>query len=72
MRPPAPTRIDLLKLADKLRPLADIEATQLMLKLVLHERPQHPISIFGDGRMLVFGTEDPTVARSIYARVIGT
>lgn len=71
VRPPAPTRIDLLKLADKVRPLADVEATQLMLKLVLHERPLHPISIFGDGRMLVFGTEDAAVARSLYARVIG-
>lgn len=71
VRPPAPTRIDLLKLADKVRPLADIDVTQLMLKLVLHEKPQHPISIFGDGRMLVFGTEDPKVARAIYARVIG-
>lgn len=71
VRPPAPTRIDLLRLAEKVRPLADIDATALMLKLVLHERPQHPISIFGDGRMLVFGTEDPALARSLYARVVG-
>lgn len=65
------TRIDLRQLAERLRPLATIEATQLMLKLVLHEKPQHPISIFGDGRMLVFGTDDPAVARSLYARVVG-
>lgn len=72
VRAPAPTRIDLLRLAEKLRPLATVDATQLMLKLVLHEKPANPISIFGDGRMLVFGTEDPKVARSLYARVIGT
>jgi adenylyltransferase/sulfurtransferase len=71
VRPPLPTRIDLLKLAEKVRPIADIDATQLMLKLVLHEKPQHPISIFGDGRMLVFGTDDPALARGLYARVVG-
>ncbi len=72
VRPPSPTRIDLLKLADKLRPIATVDATQLMLKLILNEKPDHPINLFGDGRMLVFGTDDPTVARSIYARVVGT
>ena len=71
VRAPAPTRLDLLKLAERLRPLADVDATQLMLKLILHEKPEHAISIFGDGRMLVFGTDDPAVARGIYARVIG-
>ncbi len=71
VRPPAPTRIDLLKLAERVRHLAVVDATQLMLKLILHEKPEYPINIFGDGRMLVFGTDDPKVARGIYARVIG-
>lgn len=71
VRPPTSTRIDLASLASRLAPIAKVEATSLMLKLMLHERPEQWMSVFGDGRAIVFGTADLAVARSLYARVIG-
>ena len=72
VRPATPTRIDLAALAGRLRPVATLDATDLMLKVELRERPEHWLSIFGDGRAIVFGTSDLALARAMYARVIGT
>ena len=71
VRPPAPTRVDLAKLASRLASIASIETTQLMVKVVLPDRPTLKLSVFGDGRMLVVGTEDVALARGIYARIVG-
>ena len=71
VRPPAPTRIDLGALGKRLAAVATVDATPLMLKLTLHERPELWMSVFGDGRAIVFGTNELPVARSLYARVIG-
>lgn len=71
IRPPRPTRLDLQAVANRLMPIADVVATQLMLKLVLKDRPELALSLFADGRMIVFGTGDKAVARSVYSRVVG-
>jgi adenylyltransferase/sulfurtransferase len=71
VRPPVAGRVDLASLAARLSAVATIDATSMMLNLSLHERPELLLTVFGDGRMIVFGTTDPQVARSIYARVIG-
>ncbi|HEY1422379.1 MAG TPA: ThiF family adenylyltransferase [Candidatus Acidoferrum sp.] len=39
--------------------------------LVKFAVPPHEITVFGDGRAIVKGTTDPSIARSLYARYIG-
>ena len=64
-------RVDLTALSSRLKPIAAVAATELMLKVSLHERPELSMNVFGDGRMIVFGPTDPALARSMYARVVG-
>ncbi|MFT3788475.1 MAG: ThiF family adenylyltransferase [Tepidisphaeraceae bacterium] len=64
-------RVDLRQLRERLKSVADLDASDLMLKAVLHDRPELALTIFADGRMIVFGSEDPVLARSIYSRVVG-
>lgn len=71
VRGPAGRRIDLQTVASRLARSATLAPSELMLRLVLHDRQDLAVSLFADGRMLVFGTEDRALARSIYARVVG-
>ena len=34
--------------------------------------PPYEMTVFGDGRAIIKGTRDPAVARSLYARYIGS
>jgi adenylyltransferase/sulfurtransferase len=34
--------------------------------------PPYEMTVFADGRAIVKGTQDPAIARSLYARYIGT
>jgi len=61
--------IDLSALAAKLAPLGPVRANGLLLRF---ERPPHTITVFPDGRALIQGTTDPALARSLYARFIGS
>ena len=61
--------IDLTALAAKLSPLGAVRANGLLLRF---ERPPHTITVFPDGRALIQGTTDPALARSLYARFIGS
>ena len=61
--------IDLTALAAKLTPLGPVRANGLLLRF---ERPPHTITVFPDGRALIQGTTDIAIARSLYARFIGT
>lgn len=73
VRPPSGTRVrlDLPSLEQRLAKLGVVDRSELMLKFIESARPDLAITIFADGRMLVFGTEDPAVARSAYSRVVG-
>jgi adenylyltransferase/sulfurtransferase len=46
----------------------DIRSNDLLLRF---HRGQHTITVFADGRAIIQGTTDITVARSLYARFIG-
>jgi len=61
--------IDLTALAAKLSPLGPVRANGLLLRF---ERAPHTITVFPDGRALIQGTTDPALARSLYARFIGS
>jgi molybdopterin-synthase adenylyltransferase len=61
--------INLTTLAQKLSPLGTVRANGLLLRF---ERPPHTITVFPDGRALIQGTTDRALARSLYARFIGS
>jgi adenylyltransferase/sulfurtransferase len=63
-----PKQIDFTKLAEQLRDAGEVSYNRFLLKLKTGE---HEITVFPDARCIIKGTDDPNVARSIYARYIG-
>ena len=61
--------IDLVALRKQLAPLGEVRANGLLLRF---ERPPYSITVFPDGRALVQGTTDIGLARSLYARFLGS
>jgi len=49
--------------------IQDLRSNDLLLRF---RRGPHTVTLFPDGRALIQGTTDPTVARSLYARFIGS
>lgn len=60
--------VDLPALAARLEPLGSVRANEFALRF---ETPPYLLTVFPDGRVIVKGTTDPGVARSVYARYIG-
>jgi adenylyltransferase/sulfurtransferase len=61
--------VDLAALRERLSPLGQVRANGLLLRF---ERPPYTLTVFPDGRALVQGTTDAGVARSLYARYLGS
>ncbi|MGZ7047802.1 MAG: ThiF family adenylyltransferase [Methanobacterium sp.] len=61
--------INLWELASKLEHLGRVKCADFIM---LFKTDLHEISVFKDGRAIIKGTNDENVARSIYARFIGT
>lgn len=61
--------LDLTALEQRLAPLGRVRANGLLLRF---ERAPHTITVFPDGRALIQGTTDVALARSLYARFIGS
>jgi adenylyltransferase/sulfurtransferase len=61
--------IDLLELKTRLQPLGPVRANAHLLRF---ELPPHTLTVFPDGRALIQGTTDTALARSLYARYIGS
>lgn len=68
LTPPEPMQCDLDSLAHKLERVGTVVANAFLLRCQLGE---FQLTIFRDGRVLVGGTDDPVVARSLYARYVG-
>lgn len=66
--PSSGQRCDLDAMAAKLTAAGRVSRNAFLLRLTLDE---HQITLFGDGRAIVAGTDDPATARSLYARYIG-
>jgi adenylyltransferase/sulfurtransferase len=64
-----PTKLDLPQLAARLRPLGEVSVNPFLLKAQVGD---HLLTVFGDGRAIIQGTTDEPLARSLYARYIGT
>lgn len=67
--PPNPVRIDLAELAGRIGNVADVKQNEYLIRL---NTDGHEITVFADGRAIIKGTDDPAVARSVYARIVGT
>ena len=61
-------RIDLAELRDRLSLLGATSANEFALRF---SAGGHLLTVFADGRAIVQGTDDPALARSLYARYIG-
>ena len=61
--------VDLAAMADRLRPHGDVRHNGLLLQF---RRGPHTLTLFNDGRALIQGTTDITLARTLYARFVGS
>ena len=61
--------VDLGALRRRLQPLGTVRANDLLLRFTYGE---HTLTVFPDGRALIQGTTDPALARSLYARFVGS
>jgi adenylyltransferase/sulfurtransferase len=64
--------IDLAALRTRLAAHTDVSALRSNAMLLRFERGPNTITVFPDGRALIQGTTDPAVARTLYARFIGS
>jgi adenylyltransferase/sulfurtransferase len=62
-------RIDLDALAARLRTAGEVKANEYLVRLRTGE---YELTVFGDARAIVRGTDDAGTARSLYARYVGT
>ncbi len=61
--------LDLGVLEARLKPLVDsVRQNDFLLRFCI---PPYEMTVFADGRAILKGTRDPSVARSLYARYIG-
>lgn len=61
--------VDLAELARRLAPLGEVRANQFALRFW---SPPYELTIFPDGRAIIKGTTDAGLARSLYARYVGS
>lgn len=67
--PPQPGPLDLGALADRLGKVGVVDLDEFMLRF---QNDGCEMVVFPDGRAIIMGTDDPTFARGIYARYIGS
>lgn len=68
VRPQGNVAPDFISLAQRLRPLGDVQYNAYILRFHVKD---YEFTLFHDGRMIVHGTGDEGVARSLYAQYIG-
>jgi hypothetical protein len=69
--PTARATLDRERIAARLVTAGVVESTPHLLRCTLRESGL-ALTVFPDGRAIIKGTTDPAVARSIYARYVGT
>jgi len=67
--PTSEATINLPALAEKLRQVGDVTSIAFLVRL---EVGDYLLTIFADGRTLVGGTDDPSVARTVHAKYVGS
>lgn len=66
--PPKSVQIDLAELSEKLSALGDVKLNEFLLRFT---SDGNEVTVFADGRAIVKGTDDVSVARSFYSRFVG-
>jgi molybdopterin/thiamine biosynthesis adenylyltransferase len=61
--------VDLAQMSEQLKPLGTVRHNDFILKFW---REPYEMTLFPDGRAIIKGTTDKTVARSLYARLVGS
>jgi adenylyltransferase/sulfurtransferase len=61
--------VSFAEMRDRLAPHGTVRANDFILKF---SREPFEITLFSDGRAIIKGTTDTAVARSLYARYIGS
>jgi adenylyltransferase/sulfurtransferase len=61
--------VDLVQMSERLKPLGTVRHNNFVLKFWAEP---YEITLFPDGRAIIKGTTDKTVARSLYARYVGS
>lgn len=72
IRPPAGVRLDLEALELRLGGVGEVRRTPYFLRFRLPQDGPVELTVFPDGRSIVFGTDDQGRARSYYARYVGS
>jgi len=67
--PPGPATIDLKELERRLAPLGEVSRNEFLLRARLDGCE---VTVFPDGRAIVKGTDDPSRARALVARYVGS
>ena len=65
---PAGSELSLEELAARLDGVGTVVRNRFLLRLTVGE---HQLTVFPDGRTIVGGTDDVSVARSLYAKYVG-
>lgn len=68
--PPDRIQISLHELSLRLQPSGAVTSNAFLVRVALADSDLE-ITVFPDGRAIVKGTEDPGIARAVYARLIG-
>jgi molybdopterin-synthase adenylyltransferase len=61
--------VDFVELSSRLQPLGDVRHNEFVLKFW---REPYEMTLFPDGRAIIKGTTDMAIARSLYARYVGS
>jgi adenylyltransferase/sulfurtransferase len=61
--------VDLAEMSERLKPLGSVRHNDFVLKF--WPEP-YELTLFPDGRAIIKGTTDKTVAKSLYAKFIGS
>jgi molybdopterin/thiamine biosynthesis adenylyltransferase len=62
-------RLDFAQLAERLKGAGDVAYNDFLLRFRVDD---YDITVFRDARSIIRGTQDPAIARGLYARYIGT
>ena len=63
-----PTQIDLVSLADRLRNLSEVKQNEYLVRFSVDT---FEVTVFKDARAIIKGTDDLSIARSLYAKYVG-
>ncbi len=71
LSPPTRGNMELDQLAARWSTLGEVQSNAYLTRLKLADQGLE-ITVFRDGRAIIQGTQEPAVARSVYARYVGT